>query len=78
MQEALDRFDEENDGGTISRIDILDHLSNATFQVDNRIINYVGFETIICLFFQEGDIEDALALTKEMLAIGKEYDATLI
>jgi hypothetical protein len=51
MQEALDRFDEENDGGTISRIDILDHLSNATFQVDNRIINYVGFETIICLFF---------------------------
>jgi hypothetical protein len=35
MQEALDRFDEENDRGSISRIDILDHLINATFQVDN-------------------------------------------
>ncbi|CAF4282383.1 unnamed protein product [Rotaria socialis] len=34
MQEALDRFDEKNKRALIRRIDILDHLSNATFQAD--------------------------------------------
>ncbi|CAF3338903.1 unnamed protein product [Rotaria socialis] len=53
MQEALDRFDEKNKRALIRRIDILDHLSNATFQ--------------------EGNIENALALTEEMLAIDPNH-----
>ncbi|CAF1269041.1 unnamed protein product [Rotaria magnacalcarata] len=53
MQEALDRFDEKNKRALISRIDILDHLSNVTFQ--------------------EGNIENALALTQEMLAIDPNH-----
>ncbi len=43
MQEALDRFDQENNDSSLSKIDILDHLANATSQVNDSIINSVFF-----------------------------------
>jgi hypothetical protein len=51
MQEALDRLDGDSERASINKINILEPLSIASFQVDNRIIAYVDIETIIYLFF---------------------------
>jgi prolyl 4-hydroxylase len=37
MQEALDHLDEEINNTPIKKIDILDHLANATFKVTDRV-----------------------------------------
>ncbi|CAF2930026.1 unnamed protein product [Rotaria sp. Silwood2] len=38
MQEALDRFDRENNDESLSKIDILDHLAYSTSQVTIQFI----------------------------------------
>ena len=68
MQEALDHFGKETTNTSIKKIDILDHLAYATSQV--RRENFV-FQKIKFFFVQQGNIEHALAMTEEMLVIGK-------
>ncbi len=67
MQEALDHIDSEPNNTAVNKINILDHLAYATSQVKNDFFLFF-FEYD---FFQQGNIEHALAVTEELLSIGK-------
>ena len=71
MQEALDTLNRETNDTSISKLDVLDHLAYATSQVKR----FVLFSLKLIFSSSKEISKHALAVTEEILAIGKKQKA---